>query len=29
VRVVSPGISQTTWTRALLPRDGQVLGNDW
>jgi prepilin-type N-terminal cleavage/methylation domain-containing protein len=29
VRGVSPSISQTTWTRALLPRDGQVLGNDW
>jgi prepilin-type N-terminal cleavage/methylation domain-containing protein len=29
VRAVSPGVSQETWTRALLPRDGEVLGNDW
>jgi prepilin-type N-terminal cleavage/methylation domain-containing protein len=29
VRNVSPGVSQLTWTHALLPRDGQVLGNDW
>jgi prepilin-type N-terminal cleavage/methylation domain-containing protein len=29
VRSVSSGISQETWGRALLPRDGQVLGNDW
>jgi prepilin-type N-terminal cleavage/methylation domain-containing protein len=29
VRTVSPTISATTWWRALLPRDGQVLGSDW
>ena len=29
VRMVSPAVSQTTWTFALLPRDGQVLGDDW
>jgi prepilin-type N-terminal cleavage/methylation domain-containing protein/prepilin-type processing-associated H-X9-DG protein len=29
VRVVNPGISQQTWTYALLPRDGQILGPDW
>jgi prepilin-type N-terminal cleavage/methylation domain-containing protein len=29
VRVVTPAVSQATWTRALLPADGQVLGGDW
>jgi prepilin-type N-terminal cleavage/methylation domain-containing protein len=29
VRSVSPGLSQQTWDRLLLPRDGQVLGKDW
>ena len=29
VRLVSPSISQQTWTAALLPRDGNSLGNDW
>ena len=29
VRVVSPAISQATWSAALLPNDGAVLGPDW
>ncbi len=29
VRGVSGGISQETWDRALLPRDGLTLGSDW
>jgi prepilin-type processing-associated H-X9-DG protein len=29
VRNVAPSVSQTTWTYALLPRDGQPLGTDW
>jgi prepilin-type N-terminal cleavage/methylation domain-containing protein/prepilin-type processing-associated H-X9-DG protein len=29
VRNVSAGISQRTWTNAMLPRDGQILGSDW
>jgi hypothetical protein len=29
VRTVSPGISQRTWTSALLPDEGQALGSDW
>jgi prepilin-type N-terminal cleavage/methylation domain-containing protein/prepilin-type processing-associated H-X9-DG protein len=29
VRVVAPGVSQATWTSALLPRDGRPLGDDW
>jgi prepilin-type N-terminal cleavage/methylation domain-containing protein/prepilin-type processing-associated H-X9-DG protein len=29
VHNVYSSISQTTWTQALLPTDGQVLGNDW
>jgi prepilin-type N-terminal cleavage/methylation domain-containing protein len=29
VRTVAQGISQSTWTNAMLPRDGQALGNDW
>lgn len=28
-RVVAPSISQQTWTNALLPQDGNVLGADW
>jgi prepilin-type N-terminal cleavage/methylation domain-containing protein len=29
VRLVDPGISQQTWTNAVNPADGNVLGNDW
>jgi hypothetical protein len=29
VRKVSPALSQLTWTYALNPSDGQVLGADW
>jgi prepilin-type processing-associated H-X9-DG protein len=29
VRVVAPGISQQTWTNALLATDGFTLGSDW
>lgn len=29
VRSVSRGINPTTWDNALLPRDGNTLGNDW
>jgi prepilin-type N-terminal cleavage/methylation domain-containing protein len=29
VRGVISGITQTTWTNALLPDDGQALGGDW
>jgi type II secretory pathway pseudopilin PulG len=29
VRIVNPGISQRTWTDALLPDDGNPLGSDW
>jgi len=29
VRSVSPGVSQTTWGRAVDPNDGGVLGSDW
>jgi prepilin-type N-terminal cleavage/methylation domain-containing protein len=29
VRSVRPGISGTTWWRALLPDDGLTLGSDW
>jgi prepilin-type processing-associated H-X9-DG protein len=29
VRVVTPAISQASWTAALLPRDNQNPGNDW
>ena len=29
VRIVSPGISQVTWARAIIPNDGLVLGSDW
>ena len=29
VRKVSATVSQQTWTNALNPADGQVLGSDW
>jgi prepilin-type N-terminal cleavage/methylation domain-containing protein len=29
IRKISPGLSQLTWTLALMPADGQVLGADW
>lgn len=29
VRKISPSLSQLTWTYALNPIDGQVLGSDW
>jgi prepilin-type N-terminal cleavage/methylation domain-containing protein len=29
VRMVSPSISTTTWTYAVAPADGNVLGSDW
>jgi prepilin-type N-terminal cleavage/methylation domain-containing protein len=29
VRNMSPGTSNPTWVRALVPDDGFVLGNDW
>jgi prepilin-type processing-associated H-X9-DG protein len=29
VRRVNAGVSQATWTNALLPADGNVLGSDW
>jgi prepilin-type N-terminal cleavage/methylation domain-containing protein len=29
VRLVSPGISGTTWFAAMFPNDGLVLGPDW
>jgi hypothetical protein len=29
VRKISPSLGQTTWTYALNPSDGQVLGSDW
>jgi len=29
VKSVSGGVSQTTWDRAVLPDDGQSLGNNW
>jgi hypothetical protein len=29
VRKITPALSQTTWTYALLPADGLVLGTDW
>jgi prepilin-type N-terminal cleavage/methylation domain-containing protein/prepilin-type processing-associated H-X9-DG protein len=29
VRIVAPTISQQTWTNALLPHDGNILGQDW
>ena len=29
VRLVSQGISNVTWARAIDPKDGLHLGNDW
>jgi prepilin-type N-terminal cleavage/methylation domain-containing protein len=29
VRNITPALSQTTWTNALNPADGQVVGSDW
>jgi prepilin-type processing-associated H-X9-DG protein len=29
VRLVTAGMSLTTWQNALRPRDGAPLGNDW
>jgi prepilin-type N-terminal cleavage/methylation domain-containing protein len=29
VRIVSPGVSNVTWGRAIDPQDGGVLGSDW
>jgi prepilin-type N-terminal cleavage/methylation domain-containing protein/prepilin-type processing-associated H-X9-DG protein len=29
VRAISPGISSTTWYRAVMPNDGETLGADW
>jgi prepilin-type N-terminal cleavage/methylation domain-containing protein/prepilin-type processing-associated H-X9-DG protein len=29
VRLVNSGVSPTTWTYAVYPNDGQVLGSDW
>ena len=29
VRSVSSAVSQTTWGKAIDPKDGQVLGSDW
>ncbi len=29
VRSVSTGVSQTTWQNAIIPNDGNPLGNDW
>jgi len=29
VRMVSSGVSQVTWGKAVEPKDGLVLGNDW
>jgi prepilin-type N-terminal cleavage/methylation domain-containing protein len=29
VHSLNPGLSQDTWTRLLLPRDGLVIPNDW
>lgn len=29
VRSINPSISATTWSAAVLPTDGIVLGNDW
>jgi prepilin-type N-terminal cleavage/methylation domain-containing protein len=28
-RMVSPGVSQPTWARAIVPNDGLLLGPDW
>jgi hypothetical protein len=29
VRTISVELSQKTWSNALNPADGQVLGSDW
>jgi hypothetical protein len=29
IRQISSGVSATTWSNALNPADGQVLGSDW
>jgi hypothetical protein len=29
VRFLSPGLSVLTWSKAVNPADGQVLGSDW
>ncbi len=29
VRLVGSGVSQQTWSFAVFPNDGQVLGSDW
>ncbi len=29
VRLVSTGVGMQTWTYAVFPNDGQVLGSDW
>src|SRR5262249_33873331 len=29
VRLITSGISQTTWTNALMPDDGNPMGSDW
>ena len=29
VRNISPAMSQITWTNALNPSDGSILGSDW
>jgi prepilin-type N-terminal cleavage/methylation domain-containing protein len=29
VRLVNSGVSSTTWSYAVFPNDGQVLGSDW
>jgi prepilin-type N-terminal cleavage/methylation domain-containing protein/prepilin-type processing-associated H-X9-DG protein len=29
VRNIATGVSQRTWTLLLLPRDGEVIGDDW
>jgi hypothetical protein len=29
VHFISPSISSTTWTLLMLPRDGQLIPNDW
>jgi prepilin-type N-terminal cleavage/methylation domain-containing protein len=29
VRIITNGISSTTWANAMLPNDGNVLGSDW
>ena len=29
VRLVNTGVGMQTWTYAIFPNDGQVLGSDW